>query len=86
MGENDNSRMLYPNTYRSWNEFSYAFCEGCSYKYSSFLNEDKRVRECLSCIQVQDQIFYRNREQPIAITKSEDGKNLPKLANSITVE
>jgi hypothetical protein len=82
MEENNNSRTLYPNTYRSWNEFSYAFCDGCSYKYSSFINEDKRVEECLSCINSQDH-FYRNKEQPVAITKNEEGRN---LAKSVTVK
>jgi len=76
--EENNSRILYPNAYRTWNEFSYAFCDGCSYKYSSFINEDKRVKECLSCINSQDR-FYRNREQPIVITKDEGGRNLAKV-------
>ena len=71
------SKILYPRVYRTWNEFSYAFCEDCSYKYSSSVNEEKRVEECLSCIRSQDR-FYRNGEQLIVITKSQDGRNLAK--------
>jgi len=42
------------------------------------MNEDKRVKECLSCINSQDH-FYRNKNQPIVITRNEEGRNVAEV-------
>jgi hypothetical protein len=69
-----NGFVVYPSAYRTRLGFMHDFCKGCVYENGSFRNEEKRIRECLACIDVQDSYYENN--YPINITKNEDGKNI----------